>query len=70
MEIRLTYHAMKKADIKGILLIWIEEAIKYPDITIKIKENKYVVRKMVSKIALEVVYIKENYIKVVTVYWV
>jgi len=49
--------------------LWIEEAIKSPD-NIEKEFGKYYARKKLNGLSLEVAYIKEKYIKVLTVYWI
>jgi hypothetical protein len=49
--------------------VWVEEAIKSPD-KIEKEFGKFYARKKLNGLSLEVVYIKEKYIKVLTVYWI
>ncbi len=70
MQIVYTNHAYKRINKKKVELIWVEEAIKYPDSVEKDGFNKYLARKKLNGHTLEVVYVKENYIKVVTAYWI
>lgn len=69
MYIIFTKHAKEQIEERKIELIWIEEAIKWPNLT-KHAENKYIVTKRLNGRSIEAVYIKEKYIKVLTVYWV
>ena len=49
--------------------IWVEETIKSPDITKKVDNKFYVIKKLNGR-TLKVVYVKEKHINVVTLYWV
>ncbi|MBI5392006.1 hypothetical protein HZB00_03300 [Candidatus Woesearchaeota archaeon] len=55
---------------KRISYTWVEEAIKSPDHIERETQIKYRARKKVNGISIEVVYIREKHIKVVTVYWI
>ncbi|MBI2663895.1 DUF4258 domain-containing protein [Candidatus Woesearchaeota archaeon] len=68
MEIRYTFHSEEQIKERKIEKVWVEETIKHPDETEKEGKNKYYARKTLNGITLEVVYVKEKYIKVVTVY--
>ncbi|MBS3145408.1 DUF4258 domain-containing protein [Candidatus Woesearchaeota archaeon] len=50
--------------------MWIEDTIKTPDSTKRKKPNKYIVKKKLNGRPIEVVYIREKHIKVVTIYWI
>ncbi|MFC1769359.1 DUF4258 domain-containing protein [Nanoarchaeota archaeon] len=65
MEITFTYHAKIQMEERKILPIWVEETIKYPDETRRNRNKFYVVKKLNGKV-LKVVYVRENYIKVIT----
>ena len=67
MRLMYTFHAQEQIKEREILEIWVEETIKFPDIT-KHLGNKYIVTKKLNGIILEVVYIKEKYIRVITCY--
>lgn len=70
MDIFYTDHAKRSINKRKVHLVWIEETIKYPDRTIK-SEGKYYLRKKLNGYTLEVVCEKkENYIKVITLYWI
>ena len=69
MNIQFTEHArytMKKRRITEDEVI---SAIKYSEKTEKI-DDKYYVTKNIGRGIIEVVFIKENYIKVITLYWI
>ena len=65
MEIRYTFHAEEQINKRKIEKIWIEEAIKSPDVT-KHHGHKYYVIKNLDGRTLKVIYVKEKYIKVIT----
>ncbi len=60
---------MRESSVKEIKLkkIWVEEAIKHPD-TIKREGKKWFVIKKLNGITIKVVYVKEKYIKIITVF--
>jgi len=62
-------HAKQRIREKKIELVWIEEAIKYPD-KIEKEFGLYYNRKKLNGLTIEVVYEKEKYIKIITVYLV
>ena len=68
MKIIFTEHAEKQIRERKIEKRLIEETIKYADKTRKAGKNKYYACKKVNGFSIEVVYIRENYIKVITVY--
>ncbi len=70
MEISYSSHAEEQIEIRKILKVWVEEAIKSPDKTEREGSNKYVVKKKLNGRSIEVVYVREKYIKVVTIYWI
>lgn len=67
MEIKYTYHARIQIARRRLEIIWIEETIKYPDTTKK-EGYKIYARKKLNGITIEVIYVKANYIKVITAY--
>ncbi len=69
MDIIYTIHAEEQIQERKIERVWVEETIKGPDYTKRKKPNKYIVKKKLNGKSIEVVYVKERYIKVVTVYW-
>lgn len=69
MRIVYTRHLLEKVKKKRFTIEWINETIKYPDY-IRIKIDKYCATKKLNGITLEVVYVKERYIKVITCYLV
>lgn len=70
MEIVYSLHADEQIVERKIEKVWVEETIRTPDKILKREENKYIATKKLNGISLEVVYVKEKNIKVVTVYWV
>jgi len=67
MEIHYTFHAEEQIHERKIEKVWVEETIKGPDLTKHIG-HKYCVTKKLNGLTLEVVYTKERYINVITVY--
>lgn len=68
MRIVYTKHAQEQIEERKIEYAWIESTIKSPDFTERKILAKYMARKRLNGKSLEVVYIKERYIKIVTVY--
>ena len=69
MDIVYTKHANEQIKERKILNIWVEETIKSPNQT-KTNGNKHYVTKKLNGKTLRVVYVKENYIKVITSYFI
>ena len=69
MRIKYTFHAKLMIKERKMEKVWIDETIKSPDI-VKKEEGKYYVRKKLNGFIIEVVYTKERYINVLTVYWI
>ena len=69
MKIIYTSHAEEQIKERKILKLWIEETIKSPDDT-KRTENKFYIIKRLNGKTLKVIYTKENFIKVITSYFV
>lgn len=67
MNIKFTKHAIEQMKERGISEDEVINTIKYPEKTQKIN-NVYYVQKSLGWANIEVVYIRENYIKVITVY--
>ena len=67
MEIILTRHAKDQMKERGISEDEVINTIKYPEKTLK-TTDRYLAQKKVSIGTIEVVYIREKYIKVITVY--
>ncbi len=67
MHIELTKHAKEQMKERGISEDEVINTIKYPEKTQKI-DNVYYAQKSLGWANIEVVYIRENYIKVITVY--
>ena len=69
MFILYTRHAEEQIIERKVERVWIEETIKYPHIT-KRNENKYYVIRKLNGVSLKVVYVKEKYIKIITVFYI
>lgn len=69
MEIKYTFHSECRAKKRKIKKVWIEEAIKFPD-KVEKEFDKIYARKKLNGLTIEVVYVKEKYIKVLSVYWI
>ncbi len=69
MEIVYTNHAEYQIGERKVDKTWIEETIKRPDETKRNGNKHYVVKKINGK-TLKVVYVKESYIKIITIYWI
>lgn len=69
MHIEYTYHALEQIKERKIHFLWVEEAIKYADITYR-EGHKYYASKKFNGRTLKIVYVKENYIKVITTFWI
>lgn len=69
MEIVYTIHAKDSIEKRKIEKVWVEEAIKSPD-GLSDDGEKYYARKKLNGLSIEIVYSKERYIRVITVYWV
>lgn len=67
MRIEFTKHSLDQMRERGISQDDVMVTIKYPEKTEKIKNRYYVQRKTIQG-KIEVVYLIENYIKVITVY--
>ncbi len=70
MLVDYSFHAKEQIILRKIELVWIEETLKYPHVTEKLGINKYFVRRKLNERSLEVIFLKEKYIKIVTVYWI
>ena len=64
-----TAYAEEQIKERNIEKAWIEEAIRSPDYIVR-EGQKYLVTKKLNWHAIEVVYVKEKYLKIITVYWV
>ena len=69
MNIVFTLHTKSRLKKRKITEDEVIQAIKSPDKLTKI-DGKYYVQKNIGRGNIEVIYVRENYIKVVTVYWV
>ena len=67
MDIYYTSHAEEQIRERKIEKVWVEETIKRPDLTKHIG-HKYRVTKKLNGLTLEVVYLKQKYIKIITIY--
>ena len=67
MEIRYTSHAEIQIERRKLEKVWIEEAIRSPNI-IKKEGSKFYVIKKLNGITIKVVYIKAKYINVITLF--
>ncbi len=68
MDIVFTEHAKERMLKRKITEEEVKEAIKYPDKIIK-KKGNYCVQKNIQRANIEVVYEKDKYIKVITIYY-
>ena len=68
MDIVFTKHAKEQMKERGITEDEIINTIKFPEKTQKI-EDTYYSQKQTNSGKIEVVYLKEKYIKVITVYY-
>ncbi len=68
MNIVFTKHAKEQIEERGISEDEVISAVKYPELTKKI-DDVYYARKKTTSGVIEVVYVKENYIKVITLYF-
>ncbi len=69
MEIIFSFHAKEQIKERKIQLVWAEETIKYPDEIIK-ENNKYYAIKKLNVKTFKIIYIKERYIKVITLFFI
>ena len=70
MEIVYTHHARNKIEKRKIYMTLVEETIKWPNYTRRVEQNKFIATRKLNGRSIEVVYIKEKNIKVITVYWI
>lgn len=68
METIFTKHSLLQMKERKIERVWVEETIKHPDKVEKEGGNKYYASKRLNGLTIEVVYIKEKLIKIITVY--
>ena len=69
MEIIFTEHIKDRIEKRKITEEEIINTIKYPEKTYK-REGKYYAQKNIGRGKIEVVYEKDKYIKIITVYWI
>ena len=69
MRIIYTDHAENQIVERKIVKEWVNEVIKTPE-TVRIIGCKYIVSRKLNSHILEVVYVKEKYINVVTCYFI
>jgi hypothetical protein len=67
LNIVFTKHAREQMNERGISEDEVLNTVKYPDKTMK-RGEVYMAQKLTSQRLIEVVYIRERYIKVITVY--
>lgn len=68
MEVIFTEHAKERMKKRKITEEEVKEVIKYPEKTDK-QERLYYVQKNIQRANIEVVFEKDKYIKVITVYY-
>ena len=68
MRVVFTEHAKDRLKKRKISEEEVIQAIKYPDKLSK-KKGKYYVQKNIVRANIEIVYEKENYIKIITIYY-
>ncbi len=54
---------------KEVEKVWVEETIAYPH-ELFISGKKYDARRKLNGKTLRVIYLKESYIKIITMYWI
>ena len=69
MDIIFTEHAKQKLGKRKILEDEAINTIKYPEKTYK-EGGKYYSQKDIGRGKIEVVYIRDKYIKILTIYWI
>ncbi len=69
MEIIFTQHAKDRMFKRKITKEEIINAIKYPEKTLK-RQGKYYAQKNIGRANIEVVYEKDKYIKIITIYYI
>ena len=69
MDVVYTRHAKYQIKERKVDRIWIEETIKWPDIMKHVGAKYYAAKKLNGKV-LKVVYVKESYIKIITLFWI
>jgi hypothetical protein len=69
VKIVYTIHIIKRMRRRNILLEEVREAIIRPDVTIK-RDGRYFFRKTLRRGTIEVCALRENNLKLLTVYWV
>ena len=68
MHVVYTEHAWERMQFRKIEQAWVEETIRRPDILTVIGRKHIAVRRLNGH-TLKAVYVKEKYIKIVTLYW-
>lgn len=69
MEIIFTQHAKDRMFKRKITEEEIIDVVKYPKKVLK-KQGKYYVQKNIGRANIEVVYEKDKYIKIITIYYI
>ncbi|MBI4150018.1 hypothetical protein HY488_01295, partial [Candidatus Woesearchaeota archaeon] len=64
MEFTYTLHAEEQIEARKMPKIWVEETVKFPDVT-KYQNGKYYAIKKLNGLTLKVVYTKERYINII-----
>ena len=67
MRIKYTLHAKEQILARKLHRVWVEETVRYPDETRKKLPKVYAIKKL-NGITLKVVYTKQKYIKIITVF--
>lgn len=69
MDIVYTNHAEDQITERKIEKIWVEEAVKWPH-HIQRDGDKYSVIRKLNGFTLQVIYVKERYIKIITAFFI
>lgn len=67
MKIEYSLHAWKRIGKRKLIKVWVEEAIRFPDKLERLGKKHYVTKRL-NGVVLQVVYVKEKYIKIITLY--
>ncbi len=69
MDIIFTLHAEEQLHERKIEKVWVEETIRYPDLTERNGHKYYIIKKLNGK-TLKVVFVKEKYIKIISSWFI
>jgi len=69
MKIIFTEHAISRLKKRKITIEEVELVLKFPDKTRK-ENGKYIAKKNVGRAKIEVVYEKDKYLNVITIYYI